>query len=74
MRDLQQVYEWDRTASQGLIIDVDHYTLGDVRLPGPPLRFFTGQGDEVTKTDHAAPPTLGQHNDSVRAWLDGAAE
>lgn len=69
VRDLQQVYEWDQTQSQGLIVDVDHATLGTVSLPGPPLRFFTGAGDEVTRTGHAAPPTLGQHNDAVREWL-----
>jgi crotonobetainyl-CoA:carnitine CoA-transferase CaiB-like acyl-CoA transferase len=31
--------------------------------------FFDADGSEVTKTDHSAPPTLGQHNDSVREWL-----
>ena len=69
VRDLQQVYEWDQTASQGLLIEVDHATLGPVTLPGPPLRFFDGAGDEVTRTSHTAPPTLGQHSDTVREWL-----
>ncbi len=69
VRDLQEVYEWDQTQSQGLIVEVDHETLGRLSLPGPPLRFFGGDGVEVTRTEHSAPPTLGQHNDSVRAWL-----
>lgn len=39
VRDFQQVYEWEQTRSQGLLIDVDHPTLGRIQLPGPPLRF-----------------------------------
>ncbi|MEV8254285.1 CoA transferase [Rhodoglobus sp. NPDC076762] len=70
VRNLQQVYEWDQTQSQGLIVDVDHETLGEISLPGPPLRFFSADGEEHTRTAHSAPPTLGQHNDSVRDWLN----
>jgi formyl-CoA transferase len=69
VRTLDEVYEWDQTASQGLLIDVDHAVLGPVTLPGPPLRFFDGDGTEVTRRDHAAPPVLDQHGASVRAWL-----
>lgn len=39
--------------------------LGPVTLPGPPLRY-----DDRGRTEHTAPPVLGQHNESVRAWLD----
>jgi crotonobetainyl-CoA:carnitine CoA-transferase CaiB-like acyl-CoA transferase len=73
VRTLDEVYAWDQTASQGLIIDVDHATLGPLRLPGPPLRFFTGDsaGDqETTHRDHRPPPTLDQHGPAIRAWLD----
>ncbi len=69
VRTLDEVYQWDQTASQGLLIDVDHAVLGPVTLPGPPLRFFAGDGTEVTRRDHAAPPVLDQHGASVRAWL-----
>jgi formyl-CoA transferase len=65
VRTLDRVYEWDQTRSQGLVIDVDHPTLGRVSLPGPPLR-FDGDG----RTGHAPPPTLDQHNASIRRWLD----
>lgn len=68
VRSLDEVYAWDQTASQGLLIDVDHSTLGQLTLPGPPLRFFTG-GAEVTPADHAAPPTLDQHGEDLRAWV-----
>jgi hypothetical protein len=40
-----------------------------VQLPGPPLRFddnaFAG-----TRERHLPPPRLGEHDASVRAWLD----
>ncbi len=68
VRSLDEVYGWDQTASQGLLVDVDHATLGRVTLPGPPLRFFDGDV-ETTRTDHAPPPTLGQHSEAVRRWL-----
>ncbi len=70
VRTLDEVYAWDQTASQGLLVDVEHPTLGSLTLPGPPLRFFDADGSEVTRRDHAAPPLLDQHAGSVRAWLD----
>src|SRR3954470_10091844 len=69
VRTLDEVYEWEQTRSQGLVVAVDHPTLGPVDLPGPPLRFFGAAGEETTRRDHAAPPTLGQHDEAVRAWL-----
>jgi crotonobetainyl-CoA:carnitine CoA-transferase CaiB-like acyl-CoA transferase len=68
VRTLDQVYGWEQTHSQGLVISVDHPVLGRIELPGPPLRF----GDRSTaggRVEHLPPPTLGQHNTSVRAWL-----
>ena len=44
VRDLREVYQWEQTASQGLLIDVEHSTLGPITLPGPPLRFFAADG------------------------------
>jgi crotonobetainyl-CoA:carnitine CoA-transferase CaiB-like acyl-CoA transferase len=40
VRTLDEVYDWEQTLSQGLVVDVEHPTLGALRLPGPPLRFF----------------------------------
>jgi formyl-CoA transferase len=73
VRTLDEVYGWDQTRSQGLLVDVEHPTLGRIALPGPPLRFFADAGEgvqEVTRRDHGAPPRLGEHDRSVRAWLD----
>jgi crotonobetainyl-CoA:carnitine CoA-transferase CaiB-like acyl-CoA transferase len=68
IRSMDEVYAWDQTRSQGLVIDVDHATLGTIEIPGPALRWFDGSG-EITPTRHRAPPTLGQHTDDVLAWL-----
>lgn len=68
VRTLDEVYGWEQTRSQGLVIEVDHPELGPIELPGSSLRFddnpYSGG-----RTDHAAPPLLGQHDESVRAWL-----
>jgi crotonobetainyl-CoA:carnitine CoA-transferase CaiB-like acyl-CoA transferase len=72
VRDMQQVYEWDQTRSQGLVIDVAHPTLGVIELPGPPLRFFDESGVEWTR-NHTAPPLLDQHGEELRAWLDASS-
>jgi formyl-CoA transferase len=65
VRTLDRVYGWEQTRSQGLVLSVDHPTLGRIELPGPPLRYDGGG-----RTEHLAPPTLGQHDASVRAWLE----
>jgi crotonobetainyl-CoA:carnitine CoA-transferase CaiB-like acyl-CoA transferase len=69
VRTIDRVYEWDQTRSQGLVLDIDHPVLGHIEIPGPPLRF-----DDNTyaggRAEHSAPPVLGQHNATVRAWLD----
>jgi crotonobetainyl-CoA:carnitine CoA-transferase CaiB-like acyl-CoA transferase len=72
VRSLDEVYEWEQTRAQGLVISVDHPVLGRIELPGPPLHFgdrpYTG-GRET----HLPPPALGEHDEPVRAWLSGDA-
>jgi crotonobetainyl-CoA:carnitine CoA-transferase CaiB-like acyl-CoA transferase len=69
VRSLDDVYSWEQTQSQGLLVSVLHETLGSVDLPGSPIRFddnpFSGG-----RSEHLAPPTLGQHDQSIRDWLD----
>jgi formyl-CoA transferase len=69
IRTVREVYEWEQTKSQGLLIDVDHATLGTITLPGPPLRFFDADGAELTRNEHSAPPVLGADNDLLAAVL-----
>jgi crotonobetainyl-CoA:carnitine CoA-transferase CaiB-like acyl-CoA transferase len=71
VRSMDEVYSWEQTASQGLVVDVDHETLGTVSLPGPPLRFFSVDGVEVTRRQHRPPPVLGADTAEVRGWLRG---
>ena len=70
VRSLDQVYGWDQTRSQGLVITVDHPVLGRIELPGPPLRFDDRRYAGGRET-HLPPPALGEHDDQVRAWLAG---
>ena len=70
VRTLDEVYAWDQTLSQGLLVDVEHPTLGSLSLPGPPLRFFAADGTERTPRGHAAPPVLDQHGAAIREWLE----
>ncbi len=69
VRTIDEVYDWEQTRSQGLVIPVDHPVLGQIELPGPPLRFddnaFAGG-----RESHAPPPALDEHGAAVRAWLD----
>ena len=69
VRSMDDVYTWDQVLSQGLLLSVEHSTQGSLDLPGSPVRFddnaFSGG-----RSTHAAPPTLGQHNESIREWLD----
>ncbi|NYD66717.1 CaiB/BaiF CoA transferase family protein [Agromyces atrinae] len=72
VRTLDEVYAWDQVASQKLLIDVKHPVLGDIRLPGMPLRFFDvdDAGEyETTRTTHLSPPLLDGDGAAIRSWL-----
>jgi crotonobetainyl-CoA:carnitine CoA-transferase CaiB-like acyl-CoA transferase len=73
VRTLADVYEWEQTRSQGLVVQVEHPTVGTVRLPGPAVRMEDQHGASVLRSDHAAPPTLGQHDREIREWLASGA-
>lgn len=69
VRNLREVYEWEQTRSQGLLVEVDHRTLGRLTIPGPPLRFFDTDGTEITRTEHRPPPVLGADGAEILKWL-----
>jgi crotonobetainyl-CoA:carnitine CoA-transferase CaiB-like acyl-CoA transferase len=69
VRSMDDVYSWDQVLSQGLLLDVEHPTLGAIQLPGSPLR-FDDNAHSGGRSTHVAPPTLGQHDESIREWLD----
>jgi len=68
VRSLDEVYTWEQTRSQGLVVSVDAPGLGEVELPGPSVRFddLPYAGGRET---HQPPPRLGEHNASVLDWL-----
>jgi formyl-CoA transferase len=68
VRSLDEVYAWPQTHSQGLVITVDVPGVGPVELPGPPLR-FADAAHAGARTRHEPPPRLGEHTESVLAWL-----
>jgi crotonobetainyl-CoA:carnitine CoA-transferase CaiB-like acyl-CoA transferase len=65
VKSLDRVYASEQVASQGLIAETDHATLGRIRTPGPPLRFGRSPSPR-----HRPPPTLGQHSRTVAEWLE----
>ena len=69
VRTIDEVYEWDQVASQHLLLEVDHPVLGTITIPGSPLR-LDDQSFSGGRQEHLAPPMLGEHNESIRAWLD----
>ncbi|MFB9776737.1 CaiB/BaiF CoA transferase family protein [Brevibacterium otitidis] len=73
VRSLQDVYQWEQALSQGLKLSVEHPVLGQIDLPGPPLRFFDADASgetESTPHEHLAPPLLDEHGAAIRAWLE----
>ena len=44
--------------------------LGRIEVPGPPLR-LDDNAHAGGREEHAHPPLLGEHTESVLAWLDG---
>ena len=69
VRTMDEVYAWDQVHAQGLLVEVEHDTLGRIGLPGPPLRFFGADGAEATRRDHRAPPTLDGDGAALRQWV-----
>ncbi len=69
VRSLDDVYSWEQTLSQGLLLTVEHATQGELRLPGSPIR-FDDNAHSGGRSEHTAPPTLGQHDAAIRAWLE----
>jgi crotonobetainyl-CoA:carnitine CoA-transferase CaiB-like acyl-CoA transferase len=74
IRSIREVYAWEQTRSQALLIDVNHSTLGPITLPGPPLRFLRPQWHRSHARTHRLPaPVLGADNNTVSDWpLQGA--
>ena len=74
---MDDVYAWDQALSQGLLLSVDHATLGTVDLPGSPIRFddnpFSGGRSDARRSPDARPaqrvdPGVAGLADPVSPW------
>lgn len=61
VKSLDQVYSDPQVLAEGLVTEVEHPTLGTIRLPGNPVRFSRSPQAPTTP-----PPLLGEHNDGLR--------
>jgi formyl-CoA transferase len=68
IRTLGEVYASPQVQHLGLIERMTHPTLGEVRVPGPPLRWSRWQRPAATH-----PPLLGEHEDEIFAGYGSAA-
>ncbi|QIK67406.1 CoA transferase [Nocardioides sp. HDW12B] len=68
VRSVDDVYRWEQTLSQGLLIGVEHPVHGTVQLPGSALR-LDDQPFSGGRAEHLAPPLLGQHDAALRGEL-----
>ena len=67
--DLDQVKANEHAAAREMFVDVDHPTLGEVSLPGFPIKFSETKGDITMPA-----PLLGQHNEEVYSELLGLSK
>jgi crotonobetainyl-CoA:carnitine CoA-transferase CaiB-like acyl-CoA transferase len=65
VRAVDDVYSWEQTRSQGLLLEVDDPALGRVALPGSALRFDDASSSGGRRT-HLHPPRLDEHGEQIR--------
>jgi crotonobetainyl-CoA:carnitine CoA-transferase CaiB-like acyl-CoA transferase len=64
VRDMEQVFSDPQVIDSQMVLDIDHPTVGPIRLPGLPWQLHATPGSV-----RRAPPTLGQDTDAVLKWL-----
>ena len=67
--DLDQVKANEHAKAREMFVNVDHPTLGEVSLPGFPIKFSETKGDMTMPA-----PLLGQHNEEVYSELLGISK
>ena len=60
IRTLDQVYGWEQVQHLGLVDRLHHPTVGDIELPGAPIR-WSRSGRRAPQP----PPLLGEHTDEI---------
>lgn len=66
VRTIDDVYAWEQTRSQHLLLGVEHPAHGRLTLPGSALR-WDDQAYSGGREHHLPPPLLGEHTDAIRA-------
>ncbi len=69
VRDMAQVFADPQVVAGGMVVDIDHPTVGPIRLPGLPWQLRATPGSV-----RRAPPTLGQDTDALLEWLGFGAD
>ncbi|MCW3992266.1 MAG: CoA transferase, partial [Candidatus Bathyarchaeota archaeon] len=69
VHDLYDVLENEQARAREMFVKVAHPILGEMTMPGFPIKFSETRGDLATPA-----PTLGQHNDEVYSMLLGLSE
>lgn len=67
IRSLDEVYADPQVESQGLILELDHPTLGKIKVPGSGVALTSPDG--AYEVQNRPPPLLGEHSQQVRNWL-----
>ena len=62
VRDLREVFSDPQLAAREMIVPMHHAAAGDIRVLGTPIKL-----SDTPAAMRAAPPTLGEHTDSVLA-------
>ncbi|MGH3443503.1 MAG: CaiB/BaiF CoA transferase family protein [Nitriliruptorales bacterium] len=65
VRRMDEVYGWDQVEHLGMVDRLTHPALGEIAVPGAPIRYSRSLRDEPT-----APPRLGEHTAEVLGDLD----
>ncbi len=69
VHNIEEVFENVQAKARDMFVTVDHPTLGEITLPGFPIKFSETPGDNT-----APAPLLGQHNAEVYGELLGLTE
>ena len=64
VRDMEQVFSDPQVIDRQMVLDIDHPTVGPIRLPGLPWQLHA-----TPASVRRAPPTLGQDTDTLLEWL-----
>jgi crotonobetainyl-CoA:carnitine CoA-transferase CaiB-like acyl-CoA transferase len=69
VRDMAEAFSDPGLAAREMVVEIDHPTVGKVRLPGIPFK-LAGTPGSIRRP----PPTAGEHTDELLAWLGYGAE